>query len=167
MSHLSTDFYKFAVDYGTDPPRAVIQANPPDFPDEREVQAGRYEYTPCPLKTRPTAEIFLHHRVRPDCASRMWWFRRVPKKLSPGVLQAYIDTRPNEDVIGWGVHIIEGLNKKAVTWMCFLLLCLSFTVAILYTRLTHDASSGFTIAAFLVSAGALLLPALYFQWKED
>jgi hypothetical protein len=97
----------------------------------------------------------------------MWWFRRVPKKLSSGVLQAYIDTYPNEDVIGWGVHIIEGLNKKAVTWMCFLLLCLSFTVAILYTRLTHDASSGFTIVAFLVSAGALLLSALYFQWKED
>lgn len=35
------------------------------------------------------------------------------------MLHAYLHAQPDEDVIGWGVHIIEGLNNK-VSRGCFL-----------------------------------------------
>jgi hypothetical protein len=77
----------------------------------------------------------------------------VLKKLPPAVLEAYRQAQPTEGVTGWGVHIIEGPNKKAITWLCLLLLGLSITVSVLYTCLKHDASSGFAIGVFLLAAG--------------
>lgn len=38
--------FKFIVDYGIYRQQAVILPDPPDFPDKREVDEGRYEYTP-------------------------------------------------------------------------------------------------------------------------
>lgn len=128
---------------------------------------GRYEYTPCPLTIcRPTAAVFLHYLKRPDCPTRRW-FQRVSKKLSPAVLNSYHNAHPYEDVIGWGVQIIEGPNKKAISWMCLMLLGLSAVVSISYAQLRDDASSGFAIGAYLLTGGALVLSAFYFQWREE
>jgi hypothetical protein len=101
------------------------------------------------------------------CSSTRKWLQRLPKKLWPSLLGAYRNADHTKDVMGWGVHIIEGPNRKAITWLCILLLLISVTVSVLYARLKGDTAAGFGIGAVIVSSGALLMPAFYLQWKEE
>jgi hypothetical protein len=155
---------KFTVEHHQ---RADICADPPDFPDKREVEERRYDYTPCPLTTRPTAGTFLHYRRCQRCSPTTKWLPRVPKKLSPALLDVWRHAGPTDDVVGWGVHIIEGPNKKAITWLCLLLVVLSGIASLLYTSIKHDVASGVAIGAFLITAMTLMITAFYFQWKEE
>lgn len=97
----------------------------------------------------------------------MKWLPRVLKKLWPGLLDVYRNAEPTDDVVGWGVHIIEGPNKKAITWMCLLLLVFSVVVSLLYTSIKHDVASAFGIGAFLITAVTSVMTAFYFQWMEE
>jgi hypothetical protein len=162
ISVYANSVFQFSVEHHQ---RADISCDPPDFPGKREVEEGRYEYEPCPLTTRPTAGTFLHYRNCTKCSSTRKWLPRVPKKLWPAVLDVYRNAGPTDDVIGWGVHIIEGPNRKAITWLCILLLVISITVSVLYARLKGDTAAGFGVGAVVLSSGALLMPAFYFQWK--
>lgn len=69
-------------------------------------------------------------------------------------------------VFGWGVHIIEGPNKVALSWATFIGLCLSFVVSIFYSKLMNTQEQGFGIGQWMVAVLATGMAALYFQWVE-
>lgn len=79
----------------------------------------------------------------------------------------YLRAGPDEDVLGWGVLIVEGPNKASITMLSAVILTLSVVVAVVYTGLTKDASSGFTIGSFLVTIWVSWVTALYYHWKES
>jgi hypothetical protein len=150
--------------------RADISFDPPVIPPPDEVAARNYEYTPCPLTTRPSPQTFLHYRDCSFCTSsrekKKKLFRRLPKKLSRGLLDMYLRTGPEEDILGWGVLIVEGPNKGAITMLSAVMLTLSVIVAIVYTSISKDASSGFTIGSFLVTVWVSWITAFYYYCKE-
>ena len=150
--------------------RADISFDPPIIPPPNEVIARNYEYTPCPLTTRPSAQTFLHYR---DCTSciksrekKKKLFRRLPKKLSRGLLDVYLHAPPDEDVLGWGVLIIEGPNKLVITMLGSVMLTLSVVVSVIYTSISKDASSGFTVGSFLVAIWVSWMTAFYYYCKD-
>lgn len=151
--------------------RADISFDPPVIPPPHEVAARNYEYTPCPLTTRPSPQTFLHYRECTTCLTsrekKKKLFRRLPKKLSQGLLDIYLRAGPEEDVLGWGVLVVEGPNKAAITMLSAVMLTLSVAVAVVYTSVTRDASSGFTIGSFVVTIWVTWVTALYYHWKEN
>jgi hypothetical protein len=75
-------------------------------------------------------------------------------------------TPTDDDVLGWGILIIEGLNKALVTLLTFLLLLLSGIISVGYSIWRNDVSGGFAIGAYIVTLWAALITALYFQWQK-
>lgn len=151
--------------------RADISFDPPIIPPPQEVAARNYEYAPCPLTTRPSPQTFLHYRQCTSCSERRdkkkQLFRRLPKKLSRALLDVYLRAEPGEDVLGWGVLVVEGPNSTAITWLGALMLTTSAAVSIVYTVVSKEASSGFAIGAFLTSIWVAWMTAFYFRWKEQ
>jgi hypothetical protein len=82
------------------------------IPSQAEMAAEGYAYHPCPLRPPPIpANTFLRHLSNPGPHKNLLWGNRIPQKLHRSILQIQA---PDNLVIGWGVHVIEGLNKFAV-----------------------------------------------------
>jgi hypothetical protein len=150
--------------------RADISFDPPNIPPPDEVTARNYEYAPCPLTARPSASTFLHYRECKPCLKsrekKKKLFHRLPKKLSQGILDIYLRAPTNEDILGWGVLIIEGPNKFAITLLGTMMLTLSAVVAVIYTSISKDVSSGFTIGSFLTAIWVSWMTSFYYYCKE-
>lgn len=87
---------------------------------------------------------------------------RLPKKLNDSVLAA-----PKSPMqFDWGVQIIEGPNKSALSWAMLTGLLLSLVVSVLYAYFWKTSESGFGIGQWLVGVLAAGMTALYFQWTE-
>lgn len=71
-----------------------------------------------------------------------------------------------EYVEGWGVYIIEGPNWTGISWLGAVVMTCSVVVAVIYSCVTGDASSGFTIGAFIMSLWVSWLTAFYYRCKE-
>lgn len=134
---------------------AYIQ-NTADLPPEAEVKnLGNYHYHPCPTPVaNPCLSIpYLHSLLSPGKHQHRFWTHRTPKKLKE-MLRYQNDL---VDVIGWGVHIIEGPNYLAIALLVAISLLLSITLALAYSLTTHDVSGGFTIASFFLAAEGLVV----------
>jgi ascorbate-specific PTS system EIIC-type component UlaA len=71
-----------------------------------------------------------------------------------------------EYVTGWGVYIIEGPNWRGISWLGAIVYTLSVMIAVVYSVMRKDPSSGFTIGAFIVSLWIAWTTAFYYQFKE-
>jgi len=67
---------------------------------------------------------------------------------------------------GWGVHIIEGPNFVALSWVIFAGLLFSFFVSIAITMIAKTQEQGFGVGQWLVAVFMAALSAIYFQWSE-
>lgn len=65
--------------------------------------------------------------------------------------------------LGWGVHIMEGPNKKMISVCLFLILLLSFAVSLSYSIATQAQESGFGIGQWIVATLTVGLSAVYFH----
>jgi hypothetical protein len=97
---------------------------------------------------------------------RTKWLSRLPKKLDRKLEDVRRVTPTEDDVLGWGILVMEGLNKALVTLFTFLMLVLSGFVSVGYSIWKDDVSGGLAIGAYIVALWAALITALYFQWQK-
>ena len=133
----------------------------PDLPPEIEVINKRtYHYAPCPIEGNPNElnREVVHSLLQPDKPHLdRFWLDLFPKKLKEQLLY---NTGSTEMCSGWGIHIVEGVNRLTVVLLAIALLGVSGVLGTTYTVITHDASSGFAIATFVGLLPALGLAAL-------
>jgi hypothetical protein len=154
--------------------RVGIYGQPLVIPPEDEVKAERYHYEECPLKVQPPMDYrtFLHYmnthkHGNPANSAGISlhtsiFLRRLPKKTGTSILAGQQPALQ----FGWGVHIIEGPNKVALSWITFLSLALSFVFSALYSHFWHTQEQGFGIGQWMVAVLSAAIAALYFQWAE-
>lgn len=128
----------------------------PCLPPKTDVDLGNYHYHPCPPDAdNPCLQIaYLHSLLAPGHTHQhKFWTRRTPKKLRETL--RYRDDEA--DVVGYGVHVVEGPSYLALAVLAANLLVLSFVLGLAYSLRTGDVSSGFTLASFLLAAEATAL----------
>jgi hypothetical protein len=147
-------FVQFSVE---DRYRVGICATPMAIPSETDMKTRGYIYDPYPLDPPlpiPT-EAFLHYLSKPDPHKKLFWGKRIPQKLDRSILQ--IQPPDDELVIGWGVHIIEALNKVTVLLCTLVGLLLSGIIAMAWSIARDDVQGGFGIGAWITSVLAIVL----------
>ena len=97
----------------------------------------------------------------------MKWLNRLSKKLDRKLQDVRRATPIDEDVLGWGIHIVEGINIAFVTFLTFLVLLFSGAISVWFSIWRGDVSGGFAIGAYIVSTWVAFLTALYFQWIRE
>ncbi|KAI0151779.1 hypothetical protein GGR57DRAFT_172790 [Xylariaceae sp. FL1272] len=157
-----------------------IYAKPSAIPPPEEVKKQAYHYFECPLESLPPipANVFLHYL---RCAQREDWsikhpaahqenvfLQRLPKKMGASIWQQpTISTTASQAIsYGWGVHIIEGPNKKTMSLLLILGTLFSFLTSVLFVILAHSQEQGFGIGQWILAVLAEVLAALYFHFSE-
>jgi hypothetical protein len=94
------------------------------------------------------------------------YVKHLPKKLRQRLLKRRIVTPELEYVTGWRVYFIEGPNWRGISWLGAIVHTLSVMIAVVYSVVRKDPSSGFTIGAFIMSLWIAWTTALYYQWQD-
>ena len=171
-------FIQFAVGHSQ---RVYAILEPPDctlcaHKDNQDALIESRKYEP----HHRTAAL-IHPPIPPDAFFHLWecpkvmpemqaiWINRLPKKLHESLEEACRKQRPGDDapVLGWGILIIEGLNKSALSWLTLLVIVLSGAISVCYAILARDTSGAFAIGAYMVAVLAALITALYYQWEKE
>ncbi|KAH6635867.1 hypothetical protein F5144DRAFT_159885 [Chaetomium tenue] len=161
LKPVDVHFVQFSVE---DRHRVGILDKPLAIPSAAEMAAEGYAYYPCPLRPPPIPpNIFLHHLSKPGRHPRLVWGNRIPQKLHRSILQVGMG---DELVVGWGVHIIEGLNKSTVLVCSLVGLVISGIVAVVWTVVRDDVQGGFGIGAWLTSVQAIVVMLVITKWLE-
>ncbi|KFY67480.1 hypothetical protein V496_01551 [Pseudogymnoascus sp. VKM F-4515 (FW-2607)] len=92
----------------------------PSFPPEEEVLAQRYLYRPFPRDVEIHQVPFIHELLKPGAHLGGFWLATFPKKLHEPLVWA-----TDQQVIGWGIQINEGLNWSVI--LSFIICCLVLT----------------------------------------
>jgi hypothetical protein len=95
------------------------------------------------------------------------WFNRLPKRLEKGLEELRRSSDAEIDVVGWGIHIIEGPNVVAMTCVTSVVMVLCGIGSTVYGVLMKDVSGGFAIGAFIVAMWASSMATLFFQWRQQ
>lgn len=89
---------------------------------------------------------------------------RLPKKLGESLVR---DIGVNELREGWGIQIIEGPNKVAISWAAMALIVLSFLVSLVYDLCMKGGDSGFAIGQWMVAGLAVGSSAVWFGLEDE
>ena len=138
----------------------------PSFPPEVEVKVKKtYHYFPCPVDVDPTGlnGELLHCLWKPGPHLDRFWLDFFPKKLKEAL--QYASSKPEMNT-GWGIHVVEGVNWAAVTYLAFVLVSISAVLGIVYSAVAHDVGGGFGMAAFLGALPALGIAVLQLRPVE-
>jgi hypothetical protein len=170
-------FIQFAVERSQ---RAYAILEPPDctlcaHKDNQDTLIKSRQYEPHRYTT-----ALVHPPIPSDAFFHLWecpeevpetqakWINRLPKKLHQSLEEVRQKQQPGDDtlIVGWGILIVEGLNKLAVSLLTLLVIVLSGAISICYTVWAKDTSSGFAIGAYIVAVLVALTTALYYQWEK-
>ncbi|KAM0322560.1 hypothetical protein ACHAQA_009407 [Verticillium albo-atrum] len=144
-----------------------ILDQPMSIPSQKEMGLRGYHYSPCPLQPTPPvpANIFLHYllHAHETAHTKLRWGNRIPHKVDDSILNV-----PNTDelIVGWGVHIIEGVHKRNVLLATLLILLVSGIVAVTWAVVRDDVQGGFGIGAWVTSVQAVVLMIVFVRWNE-
>jgi hypothetical protein len=145
-----------------------IYEGPMSIPPESEVRKRNYHYYKCPLEPLPPIDhrtffhYFWNHRRHQSSPSSIF-ISRMPKKLGRSMREQDMPVQLN---LGWGVHIIEGPNKKLISLLLFLIVLLSFIISLVYSCATHADESGFGIGQWILASLTVGVSAVYFHVSE-
>lgn len=162
---MDIQFVRFSVFGGGN---VGIYEKPMSLPSQMDVKNGAYHYFECPLDPLPPIDhrtffhYFWNHENHMSSQSRLF-LDRLPKKLNTSM---FVGGQPDQLNLGWGVHIIEGPNKKAISMCVFGVVVASFIVSLTYSLVIHSQESGFGIGQWIVAVGTVGLSAIYFQLSE-
>lgn len=133
-------------------PRILECCLPP--PEEVETKKN-YHYAPCPpdVQEQSLGLPFLHVLLEPGNHLDDFWTNHMPKKLK----QELKYQRGMGPVIGWGVQIVEGPNWHALAVLTVMFVMMSVALALMYSFMTRDVSSGFTVGSFVMAAETLVV----------
>lgn len=141
-----------------------IHDKPLAVPPEAEVESNRYEYDPCPLKSLPPIpdNVFLHHFNDPGHHRRPNWLRRIPKKVNDSLIGHH-----EGDIIGWGVHIIEGPNWLAISVAVFCIVLSSGVFATAWAVCRNDISGAFAVAGWMIGVLTAAMMVCLSKWSRE
>lgn len=138
------------------------------YPLPLKVTNQRYHYIPCPINLKPPicANVFMHAFFHPGVHTFQFWLNRLPKKLKDElIISSSMEVQALEPKIGWGIHIIEGLNSFFVTCMMIGLLLCTGVFAVVWSVVRHgNLQEGFGIGQYLVAIEAAIMSALIIKW---
>ena len=90
----------------------------------------------------------MHYYHRPhDADDALVWFDRIPKKLHRCV---HLDDNRRIDV-GWGVHLIEGLDWFKLWVLGLIGLLLSLLFGVLWSVFAGSVQNGFVMAGSIMT----------------
>ena len=136
-----------------------ILDSPLALPPREEVESNRYQYSACPNSALPMPpHIFLHYLNSNRPHRKAIWLTRLPIKLNES-----ITNNSDELPVGWGIHIIEGTNSRAIFYYALTITTLSFIVSLLWAILMNDVQGGFGIGAWMVAIPSVMLMALHLR----
>lgn len=125
------------------------------YPPQEEVKAGRWGYRPFPaaFDRYDIGQAMIRAILKPEsswnCAA---WLGLCPKKLKTKLI--YVEGEANT---GWGLHIVEGLDRARIVWLAMSILLGAFIIGLAYTSISGDPSEGFGISAFVTGVATCLL----------
>ncbi|MCJ1300976.1 hypothetical protein MMC08_003775 [Hypocenomyce scalaris] len=118
----------------------------PDLPPP----SHKAEYCPCSNSTEPPIgeNLLMHYYHHPhDADDALVWFDRIPKKLHRRV---HLDDNRRTDV-GWGVHLIEGLDWSKLWALGLIGLLLSLLFGVLWSVFAGSIQNGFAVAGCIMT----------------
>ena len=133
----------------------------PSFPPEDEVRAQRYQYSPCPMAVEIHDIPFLHELLKPGPHLGNYWLTLLPKKL-----QHPLEWTPSRAVVGWGIHINEGMDWRVILALVILCLILTGLCVGLYATIRGDVSTAAGLGAYIVAVIAVVIPLQYYAWAD-
>lgn len=93
------------------------------------------------------------------------WLNRLPKKLDQKLENICLGTRPDGEIIlGWGILIIEGINKRRISQLSIGVAALAIVISVAYSAGKQDVSSAFAIGAVVLSCWTVLVTSMYFEF---
>src|SRR6266487_524524 len=99
-------------------------------------------------------------------AMQTMWLNRLPKKLNEKLEKVCLGRRPDgEVVLGWGILVIEGINKQRISRLTTAMAVLAIAISIAYLAEKRDVSSGFVIGALVIACWTVFITALYFEFQ--
>lgn len=132
-----------------------VLKTPSALPSDAEVISKQWEFCacPCPLNDPPPIpnNVFLHLLTSKRHHPRNTWMNRLPKKLNSSIYSSTNSQHPGWQAVGWGVHIVEGPNGKAMMWLTVVTCLISFIFAVLWSVVKGDTQGAFGIGSFLVA----------------
>jgi hypothetical protein len=135
----------------------------PSVPPVEEVKSKfSYHYAPCPVKGLPPlpGNIFLHAFFDQREHTFQFCLDRLPKKLKSRLLHESRD----EPCIGWGIHLLEGINWLTLSCLIVSMLVGTSVFAILWAILRHgDVQGAFSIGSYLMAIETACLTAVFFK----
>jgi hypothetical protein len=140
----------------------IYNKEPDEIPPELEVKEERYHYYECPLPQMPPMDTrtFFHYfwdHANHAPTNDMTFHDRLPKKLGCSILMAPSSTPLT---MGWGIHVIEGVNWPLFPWIVVAILAVTLVVAAVYDAVFQSQESGFTIGQLVFSLLMALLSSL-------
>jgi hypothetical protein len=142
-----------------------ILHSPLSFPGADDIKQKIWEFCPCPcpLSDPPPIpnNVFLHYLNSPRTHPRATWLNRLPKKLGSSIHQNSEPFHVGCQVRGWGIHVVEGPNGRAMFWLTLTAIISSSLGAVLYAGLTRDVQSAFSIAGFVLAAFGTIMFAVF------
>jgi len=153
-----------------------IIPKPPDctfFASDSDLRSRQYEpHFPTISRAHPpiSANSFLHYwqcHSKEKSLQKTKWLNRLPRKLNKKLEDLRRATPTEDNVLGWGILVIEGINKALITLLTLVMVLVSGFIAVSYSIGKDDVSGGFAIGAYIVALWAALVMALYFQWQGE
>jgi hypothetical protein len=148
--------------------RVGIYEKPMALPPVEQVEGAKYHYHECALEPLPPIDhrtffhYFWNHSSHLHSRSTLF-LNRLPKKMNTSVRE---QEQPDALNLGWGLHIIEGPNRKMLSLSMFVILVVSLIISITYSIVTHAQESGFGIGQWMVATFTAGLGAVYFHLAD-
>lgn len=126
------------------------------IPPKVEVDERRYEYQPCPLLDEAPMpfNVFLHYLTSDSPAAHLhsMWTSRLPKKIDDSIFSS-----KQPMALGWGVHIVEGVDHIKVIWITICGILASCTATGLWWGLEKDISGETELGSLMLTILGLMI----------
>ncbi|RKL36594.1 hypothetical protein BFJ72_g8143 [Fusarium proliferatum] len=121
-----------------------------------------YDYDPKPLDFLPPmpAQVFLHYLEHGEEGwnkLRYLWLPKLPVRREKRVIEGH------EASYGWGIHIIEGPNRWAITALLLTTVFGSALAALLWSAVHNDIQGGTGLGQLIIALSSAILTASLFR----
>jgi len=108
-------------------------------------------------------EIFIHYLEHGEGdlhPARCVWMPRLPMRVDSRVIDG------GEACYGWGIHVIEGLNRRVAFWMLVATILAGVVTGVLWSTIRGDVQGGMSLGALIVALPPAILAAFSFRLES-
>jgi hypothetical protein len=104
------------------------------------------------------AEVFLHYMNAPEGHRQARWLPRLPKKLERSMADEGLDLP-----MGWGVLVVEGLNKTVAARILAITVLLVFIFGTVWSIYQHQSVNVGALALATLTVAAAFITSKIFE----